>query len=101
MRCTVSQSDVAFEFLSTHLQSGIGNCYASVIEEFKLPLKGKLDGADVRRLMRVHKVTIRQLSERMQITMKRIRQIREIGLRDRPTIRDWVQGITGEDPGEL
>ncbi len=51
--------------------------------------------------MRIHKVTIHELSKRMQITMKRIRAIREIGLDDRPTIRDWVQGITGEDPGEL
>ena len=51
--------------------------------------------------MRVHKITIRELSRRMQITMKRIRKIREIGLTDRHTIRDWLQGITGEDPGEL
>lgn len=77
------------------------DCYAFANEKFKLPDTGRLDGADVRRLMRVHKVTIRELAKRMQITMRRIRQIREIGLRDRPTIRDWVQGITGEDPGEL
>lgn len=97
----MSRSDVALEFLPTHLRNAIGDCYASVIEEFKLPPKGRLDGTDVCRLMRVHKVTIRELAKRMQITMKRIRQIREIGLSDRPTIRDWVQGITGEDPGEL
>ena len=74
---------------------------ALIIEQFELPDTGRLDGADVRRLMRVNKVTIRELAKRMQITMKRIRQIREIGLRDKPTIRDWVQSITGEDPGEL
>ena len=51
--------------------------------------------------MRVHKVTIRELSRRMQITMKRIREIREIGLEDRYSIRDWVEAITGEDPGQL
>ena len=51
--------------------------------------------------MRVHKVTIRELSRRMQITMKRIREIRELGLDDRYAIRDWIEGITGDDPGAL
>jgi len=51
--------------------------------------------------MRVNKTTIRALAERMQITMKRIRKIREIGLDDRNAIRDWIQGITGEDPGPV
>ena len=51
--------------------------------------------------MRVHKVTIRELSERMQITQKRIRQIREIGLEGRELIRDWIQGILGSDPGPV
>ena len=93
--------DNAIEFLPNLLRSNIDDCYASAIERFTLDQSGKLEGADVRRLMRIHKVTIRELSKRMQITMKRIRAIREIGLNDRPTIRDWVQGITGEDPGEL
>lgn len=51
--------------------------------------------------MRVHRVTIRELSRRMQITMKRIREIRELGLEDGYAIRDWIEGITGEDPGQL
>jgi hypothetical protein len=51
--------------------------------------------------MRVNRVTIRELAKRMQITQKRIRQIREIGLDDRHTIRDWVEAITGQDPGPL
>ena len=51
--------------------------------------------------MRVHKVRIRELSRRMQITMKRIREIREIGLDEQYAIRDWLEAITGVDPGEL
>lgn len=61
----------------------------------------RLEGRELRRLMRVHKVTIRELSERMQITQKRIRQIREIGLEGRELIRDWIQGILGSDPGPV
>ena len=60
-----------------------------------------LEGMEVKRLMRVNKVTIRELSKRLGITMKRIRQVRELGLDDRGTMRDWFQGITGVDPGEL
>ena len=74
---------------------------ASLIERFNLALDGNLEGAEVRRLMRVHKVRIRELSRRMQITMKRIREIREIGLDERYAIRDWLEAITGVDPGEL
>ena len=71
------------------------------IEQFNLGDNGQLEGREVRRLMRVHKVTIRQLSQRMQITMKRIREIRELGLDDRHSIRDWIEGITGQDPGAI
>jgi len=52
-------------------------------------------------LMRVNRVTIRELSQRMGITQKRIRLRREIGLEGRELIRDWVQGILGYDPGPL
>ena len=51
--------------------------------------------------MRVNHVTIRELSARMQITQKRNRQIREIGLDNPNAIRDWIQGITGSDPGPV
>jgi hypothetical protein len=49
--------------------------------------------------MRRHRVTIRELSARTDISMKRIREVRRDGLQGRDTIRDWVQAITGEDPG--
>jgi hypothetical protein len=61
----------------------------------------RLEGRELKRLMRVHKVTIRELSKRMQITQKRIRQVREQGLEGRELIRDWLQGVLGKDPGPV
>jgi hypothetical protein len=58
-------------------------------------------GAELRYLMRVHKVTIRELSARLGITMKRIRLRRTRGLADFHAVRDWVQAITWQDPGDL
>jgi len=52
-------------------------------------------------LMRVNRVSIRELSQRMGITQKRIRLRREIGLDGRELIRDWIQAIIGSDPGPL
>ena len=60
-----------------------------------------LPGEEIIRLMRKNRVTIRELSQRMGITQKRIRLRREIGLEGRELIRDWVQGILGYDPGPL
>lgn len=58
-----------------------------------------LSGRNLKKLMRSHKVTIRDLKSRTGITMKRIREVRESGLTDRNAARDWVQAITGTDPG--
>jgi hypothetical protein len=46
-------------------------------------------------LMRVHKVTIRDLSERTSITMKRIRQLRELTEVPYTTYCDITQAVTG------
>jgi hypothetical protein len=62
---------------------------------------GRMDGPEVRRLMRTHGTTIRDLSARTGITMKRIREIRECGTRSPHVTRDWVQAITGRDPGPI
>lgn len=51
--------------------------------------------------MRKYRVTIRELASRTGFTMKRIRQIRESGLKDRGAIRDWIQAILGSDPGPI
>jgi len=62
---------------------------------------GKLPGEHVVSLMRRFRVTIRALSARMDLTQKRIRQVRGSGLTNRNAIRDWIEAITGEDPGDL
>jgi len=60
-----------------------------------------LPGRKVIKLMNRHHVTIRELSDRMGITMKRIRQVRRDGVHHPGFIRDWVQHITGDDPGQI
>ena len=56
-------------------------------------------GREIASLMRKHRTTIRELAQRMQITQKRIRQVRECGLEGPELSRDWIQAITGVDPG--
>lgn len=60
-----------------------------------------ITGRELTSLMRSNRITIRELSGRMQITQKRIREVREGGLTDLYAIRDWVEAITGSDPGRL
>ena len=60
-----------------------------------------LTGPTLCQLMRRHKVTIRALAARMQIPLCRIRQVRVHGLTDRHAARDWLEAITGQDPGML
>ena len=56
-------------------------------------------GREIRTLMRKNKMTIRDLSAKMGITMKRIRQVRSAGLACPFAVRDWTEAITGADPG--
>lgn len=58
-----------------------------------------ISGESIRKLMRAHRVPIRGLSESTGITMKRIREVRESGVKGPHLCRDWVQAITGTDPG--
>jgi len=60
-----------------------------------------LSGRDLRTLMRRHRVTIRLLAQRMDIPMTRVRYRRLHGIEDWPLMRDWVQAITGVDPGAV
>jgi hypothetical protein len=60
-----------------------------------------LTGPALRRLMRQQHVTIRQLSARMQITLKRIRLCQREGIQDACVARDWIEAITGHDPGRI
>ncbi len=58
-----------------------------------------MTGKELVKLMRVNRVTIRELSRRTQITQKRIRLRRITGVSCKLANRDWIQAITGTDPG--
>ena len=58
-----------------------------------------MTGTELATLMRRHKVTIRELARRIKITQKHVRYRREAGLIDPELARDWIQAITGTDPG--
>ena len=53
------------------------------------------------RLMRRHHVTIRTLAQRLGVPMCRVRLRRRHGIDDRHVARDWLEAITGQDPGML
>ena len=55
----------------------------------------KMSGRELVSLMRRHKVTIRELSKRTGITMKRIRQVRRVGLSGLAML-DWQEAVVGE-----
>lgn len=54
-----------------------------------------LSASDLRRLMRRHRVTIREFARRTSIALKVIRQRRETGLRG-CAVLDWCEAIEGE-----
>jgi len=60
-----------------------------------------LSGRDMCTLMRQHRVTIRALAQRMDIPMTRVRYRRLQGIEEWNVIRDWVEAITGTDPGAV
>ena len=82
------------------------HCFAEFIQgkvrgHLRQVVEAGFTGAVVCGLMRMFRRTIRDLSKDMGITMKRIREVRSEGLSDRMAIRDWIEGITGVDPGEV
>jgi hypothetical protein len=72
--------------------------HATATRKQTLPL---MTGKELVRLMRFHHVTIRELKRRSGFTLKRIRVRREIGLETLNQVRDWVQSISGRDPGNV
>jgi hypothetical protein len=61
----------------------------------------QLSGYDLCTLMRRHRVTIRMLAQRLALPMTRVRYRRRHGIEEWNVIRDWVQAITGADPGAV
>jgi 1,2-phenylacetyl-CoA epoxidase PaaB subunit len=60
-----------------------------------------LNSRDLCRLMRRHQVTIRALAQRMDIPMTRVRYRRQHGIAEWHILRDWLEAITGVDPGAV
>ncbi len=54
-----------------------------------------LTGPEIVKLMNRHKITIRDLAKRMNITMKRVRQVRAFGVEGEWYVLDWQEAITG------
>ncbi len=60
-----------------------------------------LSGQELVGLIRKHKLTIESLAFRLGTSQKRVRQIRDSGLTDPLAVRDWIEAVTGDDPGPL
>jgi len=62
-----------------------------------VPIAGgnpRLPGRYIVKLMRKHKVTIKVLAQRMNITQKRVRQVRGQGVSGNCMCLDWFEAIT-------
>jgi hypothetical protein len=60
-----------------------------------------LSGRDLCWLMRQHRVTIRMLARCLDLPMTRVRYRRRQGIEEWHILRDWVEAITGVDPGAV
>ncbi len=60
-----------------------------------------LSGSEIVKMMRTHKMTIEQLAFRLGTSQKRVRQVRDLGLSDVYTIRDWIHAISDLDVGPI
>lgn len=85
--------------LSEIMKSVILRAVRHCLETFQEEPGFVLDGRRVASLMRFNRVTIAMLAKRTGVTQKRIREVRESGLDSKAAARDWVQAITGTDPG--
>ena len=60
-----------------------------------------LTSEDIVRLMRKHRITIPILAVKVGSSQRRVRLLRHTGLTDAAVIRDWLEAITGQDPGPV
>jgi hypothetical protein len=65
------------------------------------PLLPILSGPALCTLMRVHQCPMRTLRARLGIPLTRIRLRRAEGISDPHIARDWIEAVTGTDPGPL
>lgn len=59
----------------------------------------RLQPETVKRLMRQNGKTIRSLAAQMNITMTRVRQVREKGVEGQEYCRDWLEALTSITTG--
>jgi hypothetical protein len=50
--------------------------------------------------MRAHRKTIRGLAEQMNVTMTRVRAVRERGVNGAAYCQDWIEALTAPSKGE-
>jgi hypothetical protein len=55
-----------------------------------------ITAASIRRLMRRHQKTIRGIAQTWGLTQKRVREVREHGVRGHGFVMDWMQILTGD-----
>ena len=60
-----------------------------------------LKGEDIVILMRKHRITISVLAVKVGSSQRRVRLLRHTGLTDAAVIRNWLEAITGQDPGPV
>lgn len=60
-----------------------------------------MTSGQVRGLMLRHHKTVKAVASKMKVPEDRVREARARGVAGAAVIRDWVQGITGKDPGRL
>ncbi len=60
-----------------------------------------LTGEDIVSLMRKHRITIFVLAVKVGSSQRRVRLLRQTGLTEATVIRDWLEAITGQDPGPV
>ena len=60
-----------------------------------------LTGEDIVRLMRKHRITMPILASQLGLSQRRVRLLKHTGLTDAAVIRDWLEAITGQDPGPV
>ena len=58
-------------------------------------MNDQITGEEIRKLMRNYRWTIRSLATTYKITMKRVREVREQGVRGRVATLEWMQMIAG------
>ncbi len=57
----------------------------------------QLSSKEIKRLMRQHGLTIALLAAKMNLTQKRVRQVRDNGVTGYMAVCDWFEAITGQN----